>query len=142
MLSSHNMKCPVCSALLHRSTVEGIELDLCKHCQGIWFDRFELQKLSATEFEEIPVFDVEISNQPKLDRRCPKDQFHFMRHFFSKNIRVTIETCPKCAGIWLDPGEFSAVRKQVATNENNFRKNSTQFFENIVNIQTNPLTKK
>lgn len=136
------MKCPACSALLFRRVIEEIELDVCKNCHGTWFDRFELQKISATEFEETPVFDVDVSNEPKLDRRCPKDRFPLMRHFFSKNIRLMIDTCPKCAGIWLDPGEFSAVRNQVASNQDSFRKNSNQFFANIANIHTESQQKK
>jgi Zn-finger nucleic acid-binding protein len=30
-------------------TVEGIELDLCKNCGGIWFDQGELEKVIEAE---------------------------------------------------------------------------------------------
>ncbi len=40
------MKCPVCPdstlAMTHR---EGIEIDYCPQCRGVWLDRGELDKL-------------------------------------------------------------------------------------------------
>lgn len=40
--------CPDCrsSQLLARK-VHGVELDVCPHCQGVWFDQGELGKLQA-----------------------------------------------------------------------------------------------
>ena len=40
------MKCPACNTTMEEVTVEGITVDVCKQgCGGIWFDRFELQKV-------------------------------------------------------------------------------------------------
>jgi Zn-finger nucleic acid-binding protein len=47
------MKCPVCpDATLAMSNRQGIEIDYCPTCRGVWLDRGELDKIierSATE---------------------------------------------------------------------------------------------
>jgi Zn-finger nucleic acid-binding protein len=39
------MKCPVDSATLLISERQGIEIDYCPECRGVWLDRGELDKL-------------------------------------------------------------------------------------------------
>ncbi|MDX1963865.1 MAG: zf-TFIIB domain-containing protein [Pirellulales bacterium] len=39
------MKCPACENQLQMSTREGIEIDYCPTCRGVWLDRGELDKL-------------------------------------------------------------------------------------------------
>lgn len=42
------MNCPRCpSASLHELDRDGITLDRCERCRGIWLDRGELEKLLA-----------------------------------------------------------------------------------------------
>lgn len=36
------LECPVCGRGLRSSTVHGVELDACRSCRGVWFDRHEL----------------------------------------------------------------------------------------------------
>ena len=46
------MNCPVCNVTLAISEKQGIEIDYCPKCRGIWLDRGELDKIierSATE---------------------------------------------------------------------------------------------
>jgi Zn-finger nucleic acid-binding protein len=39
------MKCPVDDSTLSISTREGIEIDFCPQCRGVWLDRGELDKV-------------------------------------------------------------------------------------------------
>ena len=39
------MKCPQCSVNLVMSDRQGIEIDYCPDCRGVWLDRGELDKL-------------------------------------------------------------------------------------------------
>jgi Zn-finger nucleic acid-binding protein len=42
----HPMKCPVCpDATLLMSERQGVEIDYCPQCRGVWLDRGELDKL-------------------------------------------------------------------------------------------------
>jgi uncharacterized protein len=39
------MKCPVCNIELVMSERQGIEIDYCPQCRGVWLDRGELDKI-------------------------------------------------------------------------------------------------
>jgi Zn-finger nucleic acid-binding protein len=46
------MKCPVDNATLVMSDRQGIEIDYCPECRGVWLDRGELDKIiSRSEHE-------------------------------------------------------------------------------------------
>ncbi len=42
---SGGMKCPVCDVALSISSREGVEIDFCPQCRGVWLDRGELDKV-------------------------------------------------------------------------------------------------
>ena len=44
------MKCPKCEVSLEKYKYEGIEIEKCPTCQGMWFDYQELDDLEDTEF--------------------------------------------------------------------------------------------
>ena len=39
------MSCPVCQVPLTMSDRQGIEIDYCPQCRGVWLDRGELDKI-------------------------------------------------------------------------------------------------
>jgi len=39
------MQCPVCDTRLTTSDRQGVEVDHCPRCRGVWLDRGELDKL-------------------------------------------------------------------------------------------------
>jgi len=39
------MSCPVCNVPLAMSDRQGIEIDYCPQCRGVWLDRGELDKI-------------------------------------------------------------------------------------------------
>ena len=39
------MQCPVCDVTLSISSREGVEIDFCPQCRGVWLDRGELDKV-------------------------------------------------------------------------------------------------
>ena len=41
----HFMKCPRCGADLHVEHFQGIEVERCPECQGLWFDEHEARRL-------------------------------------------------------------------------------------------------
>ncbi len=43
------MKCPVDGTTLAMTTREGVEIDYCPQCRGIWLDRGELDKIVERE---------------------------------------------------------------------------------------------
>lgn len=45
ILNKVNMKCPSCDELLVMSDRQGVEIDYCPKCRGLWLDRGELDKI-------------------------------------------------------------------------------------------------
>jgi uncharacterized protein len=45
ILNKVNMKCPSCDELLVMSDRQGVEIDYCPKCRGVWLDRGELDKI-------------------------------------------------------------------------------------------------
>ena len=51
------MRCPVCDVALSMSDRQGVEIDFCPQCRGVWLDRGELDKIierSAAEMAPPP----------------------------------------------------------------------------------------
>lgn len=46
------MKCPACQTDLVMSERQGIEIDYCPRCRGIWLDRGELDKIVERSVEQ------------------------------------------------------------------------------------------
>jgi uncharacterized protein len=43
--SGAGMPCPVCKVPLSMSDRQGVEIDYCPQCRGVWLDRGELDKI-------------------------------------------------------------------------------------------------
>jgi Zn-finger nucleic acid-binding protein len=48
------MKCPVCSVDLSMSDRQGVEIDYCPQCRGVWLDRGELDKIIERSVAQEP----------------------------------------------------------------------------------------
>jgi uncharacterized protein len=48
------MPCPLCKIPLALSDREGIEIDYCPQCRGVWLDRGELDKIIARSVDDVP----------------------------------------------------------------------------------------
>ena len=52
------MSCPVCRVPLTMSERQGVEIDYCPQCRGIWLDRGELDKILERAAREMPAAAV------------------------------------------------------------------------------------
>ncbi|MFP5503574.1 MAG: zf-TFIIB domain-containing protein [Candidatus Sericytochromatia bacterium] len=44
---AHFMKCPKCGGDLQERDYEGVKIDVCTDCAGVWLDQGELEAISA-----------------------------------------------------------------------------------------------
>jgi Zn-finger nucleic acid-binding protein len=49
------MECPVCKVTLLMSEKQGVEIDYCPSCRGVWLDRGELEKIIEKSYSQPPV---------------------------------------------------------------------------------------
>lgn len=74
------MQCPVCSnTQLVMSERQGIEIDYCPQCRGVWLDRGELDKIIERSATAAPApaqsFGHSASPPPRDDRRYGQPEY-------------------------------------------------------------------
>lgn len=47
------MNCPVCNVELRMADRQGVEIDYCPKCRGVWLDRGELDKIIERSVEAL-----------------------------------------------------------------------------------------
>lgn len=62
------MKCPICNVDLIMSERQGIEIDYCPQCRGVWLDRGELDKIIERSVSAAPGAP---SNAPQRPAAAP-----------------------------------------------------------------------
>ena len=135
------MNCPACDKILIEITVGDIKLDVCENgCGGIWFDRFELQKVDESH-ESLGEHLLEIKRDEDIRvdhnkrRKCPKcKNIVMLRHFFSVKREVEVDECVGCGGYWIDYGELKTIKTQFATEEER-KKAADAYFSDIFELE-------
>ena len=104
------MICPKCKTdTLAPFNDEGIELDFCSNCLGVWLDKGELgdyHEMSA----DIPDFDKVKDTMRETEYFCPRcktEKLYEMKYTVDSD--VYIDFCKKCGGIFLDSGELGDI---------------------------------
>ncbi|MFN0248462.1 MAG: zf-TFIIB domain-containing protein [Kofleriaceae bacterium] len=64
------MNCPRCSRSMSEVDRDGITIDRCNSCRGIWLDRGELEKLIARDSSPR---DAQEDERPRYERRDDDD---------------------------------------------------------------------
>jgi len=54
MNAKGRMMCPVCDVPLSMADRQGVEIDFCPQCRGVWLDRGELDKIIERSATEMP----------------------------------------------------------------------------------------
>lgn len=66
------MKCPNCNVALVMSDRQGVEIDYCPECRGVWLDRGELDKIIERSAQPSP--------QPQQKSQVPNSYRHENDH--------------------------------------------------------------
>lgn len=78
------MKCPVCPATdLLMTAREGIEIDYCPKCRGVWLDRGELDHLIRRD-EQVSLQSAQEMQRTQQYARGDHDRGHDYRYGDSK----------------------------------------------------------
>lgn len=64
------MKCPLCEVDLQMTERQGIEIDYCPKCRGVWLDRGELDKIIERASPEPPAREP----APRRDEPAYRDE--------------------------------------------------------------------
>jgi Zn-finger nucleic acid-binding protein len=121
MAEATNLCCVKCNSILDRATFQGLEVDLCPKCGGLWLDRGEITraaKLPAEELSRLRGLLAGSSGPPPLPTEnkapcpaCPGSLSEVMLG------AVHVDYCNKCHGLFLDKGELTKAIDAVHTRE-------------------------
>lgn len=71
------MKCPICTGIdLKIAERQGIEIDYCPECRGVWLDRGELDKIIE---RSVPQMNANTQPDPRFQQGGHNRQ-HFDKH--------------------------------------------------------------
>jgi hypothetical protein len=118
------LDCPRCKLALVRDTYEGVAVDLCRECWGVWLDTGELetilesQEIHFSPEEKKLVLEgrharIHASHTPVA---CPKCSVRMERLFLDPEVYLVIDRCPR-HGIWLDTGEIKTIQAMAEASQ-------------------------
>lgn len=114
-MSVNRLRCPVDAKVLAVHRHDGVELQVCRHCHGVWLTREQLATCSVKR-ETVPSksrskLDASRSNAT-AKRVCSQCNVPLKAQIVES---VEIDLCSRCGGLWLDAGEFDAVHQWYVT---------------------------
>lgn len=71
----NGMQCPVCRVNLVMSDRQGIEIDYCPQCRGVWLDRGELDKIIERSTPAAAPAPAQPQHQPQQAHYQPQPQY-------------------------------------------------------------------
>ena len=108
------MNCPKCQSSIHEITFEGVTVDFCDSCKGIWFDADEMAFMLEMA-SDIPDLDEVKKDAKPTEYGCPRCENRKLEEMkFIALHDLLIDRCPQCHGIWLDKGELPKIEKIAA----------------------------
>ncbi|MBI3297016.1 MAG: zf-TFIIB domain-containing protein [Elusimicrobia bacterium] len=117
------MNCPRCHKPLAAVEVAGLEVDLCRDCEGVWFDGDELAAVMESQkdaLKDSPVAKTWEGIERKSDNPgtavldCPRCGAKLERYRYQSSAPAIIDGCAKGCGVWLDDGELKKVYEHWA----------------------------
>jgi len=126
------MDCPVCKTAMITFELEGVEVDFCNDCNGIWLDAGELEQLLGN-----PLQAEQLINSFKVDKNCsekPRKCPICLKKMKKIIINISeplllIDKCAKSHGLWFDKGELQDILKTGSfDSENKVAKLLTEMF--------------
>lgn len=86
-----------------------LEIDKCFSCGGVWFDKNELDKYLTEGMTVIDSPSLGRDLDRSLDQatgKCPRCVVELQKAPVTESKLMTIDICPECQGVWLDPTEI------------------------------------
>jgi hypothetical protein len=105
------MKCPACKTPLVVLEHDGVEVDYCVDCRGVWLDAGELDLLFGDrEMTRGYLTAGDLApHSPEAPRICPICDRLMAKHGTAGEPPVLYDQCRSGHGLWFDRGELAAV---------------------------------
>jgi len=112
--------CPLCHEPLVAFELDGVEIDRCVDCGGVWLDAGELELIAGragTSPGEISRVLNGARGPRHGKRRCPRCNRKLQVVQVEGSALVELDRCPAGHGLWLDAGEMESLIGAFETGE-------------------------
>jgi uncharacterized protein len=110
------VECPKCGGALQSLVQDGIEVERCEQCGGLWFDRLEADRLRKAKGSAaaIDTGDAKVGEQQNQQGKieCPRCHTQMIRMVDLEQHHIWYESCTVCGGKWFDAGEFTDLQQE------------------------------
>jgi Zn-finger nucleic acid-binding protein len=112
------LDCPRDGARLVSVDLDGLHLDTCPVCAGLWFDLGELRRAEELEDHDLHWLEFtlwrdegsfELTPTPMRCPRCSERLGSALYH----DTGVLVHMCPSCEGTWLDHGDLEFIVRHL-----------------------------
>ena len=117
------IQCQRCDTTMHTLFYEGVSIQMCFSCKGVFLDEEKLTTIKETREVKIPKDAPNPRNGIEAMRHCPQCQILMKKRKHGKIRTTVIDYCEECSGIWLDKGELVSIQLSFETAQNNRMRN-------------------
>lgn len=109
--TTHEIYCPACQEAMRHVDLPGVQVEECRYCDGLWFDRGEPEALTRLDvlpkhlLEPVACDDSRQVLREGL-RLCPR--CHAVLAVTTCR-QVSVDVCVQCRGLFLDRWEFQRI---------------------------------
>lgn len=109
------MDCPKCDSVMEEVTFNGVTVERCTQCKGLWFagaEHKELKKMKGAEAVDTGSAKVGKQYNDMEDVACPVcgEEMDTVADKFQPHIHY--ELCHKGHGVFFDAGEFKDFKEE------------------------------
>ena len=136
------MDCPKCRIELETKVIQGIEVDECTACEGIWCTGEELKQIKDKTDSDLNWMDFDIMKHPERFKaktaklNCPGCDKP-MDVLDYDDTAVEIDYCSSCQCIWLDKNELENIiaaleREVLSKSTSNYVKETIEEAKDLI----------
>ena len=112
------MNCPRCQVAMKLRDHEGVQVNECENCTGMFLHRGELNKIAEPTQGDLEFSTLHAESFSHADRyepiKCPDcDNQAMQKVEFNIHTGIVLDYCPTCEGFWLDGTEFDRINDEV-----------------------------
>jgi len=111
--------CPDCETNMIDETVDGVVVNACPKCAGVWVHPEALTEI--LEKDPVGLLTLEEKNVPQMEqkvighsfRNCPDDGMTLQQYHYCYDSPVVLQVCSDCGGFWVEDGQLKQMQDWI-----------------------------
>lgn len=139
------MNCVRCNVPLEGKKYEGVQIDQCTRCHGVWLDEGELQQIIAREEETFSPEMIQsaiingFAGIPEAEKDsvelCPKCGARMTAVNYAYHTGIIIDRCPSQHGIWFDGQEMEKIQANQEHWQTKITENKADYVRKMKSVE-------